>query len=275
MTDSDTQFEGSIPAIYDRYLGPLIFEPYASDLAQRCSDLAEAELLETAAGTGVVTRALARLLPDSVAIVATDLKRAMLAFAAVRTEGDSGQPEGRIVWEQADAQALPFEDGRFNAVVCQFGAMFFPKKIEAYREARRVLKPGGRFVFNVWDRIETSEFADVITASVASSFPDDPPDFLRRIPHGYHDTEQIVDELGAAEFSHVVVDTIERPTRADSPRHPAIGFCQGTPLRVEIEARDPSRLLAVTEAAAAAVSARFGNGTVVGRSRAHVIIATR
>lgn len=275
MADSDTEFEGSIPALYDRYLGPLIFEPYAIDLAGRCSDLAGGDLLETAAGTGVVTRALARLLPVSVAIVATDLKSAMLAFAAVRAEREPGQPEGRIIWQQADALALPFENGRFDAVVCQFGAMFFPNKIEAYREARRVLKPGGRFVFNVWDRIETSDFAHVISASVASDFPDDPPDFLRRVPHGYHDTERIVDELGAAGFSLVTVETIERLTRANSPRDPAIGFCQGTPLRVEIETRDPSRLAAVTEAAAAAVTARFGGGIVEGRSRAHVITAIR
>jgi SAM-dependent methyltransferase len=199
----------------------------------------------------------------------------MLAFAAARTERESTRPEGRIAWERADALALPFEDGRFDAVVCQFGVMFFPNKVEAYQETRRVLKPGGRFVFNVWDRIETSEFADVVSAAVASGFPDDPPDFLPRVPHGYHDTDQVVDELGAAAFSHVVVESIELPTRANSPRDPAIGFCQGTPLRMEIEARDPRRLDEVTETATAALSARFGNGHVVGRARAHVITATR
>jgi SAM-dependent methyltransferase len=275
MADSDTEFEGSIPGIYDQYLAPVIFEPYAIDLAERCSDLIGGELLETAAGTGVVTRALDRMLPVSVAIVATDLKSAMLAYAAARTERESTRPEGRIAWQQADALALPFEDGRFDAVVCQFGVMFFPKKVEAYQETRRVLKPGGRFVFNVWDRIETSEFADVVSAAVASRFPDDPPDFLRRVPHGYHNTDRIVDELGAAAFSHVVVESIELPTRANSPRDPAIGFCQGTPLRMEIEARDPSRLVAVTEAATAAISARFGGGIVEGRSRAYVITAIR
>jgi len=274
MADSDTEFEGSIPALYDRYLGPLLFETYGIDLAQRCSDLADAELLETAAGTGVVTRELARLLDDSVAIVATDLKEAMLAFAATRPNSDPTQPERRIAWQQADAQALPFDDGRFDAVVCQFGVMFFQEKIAAYREASRVLKPGGRFVFSVWDRIETNEFADVIAVAVASCFPSDPPDFLRRVPYGYHDTRQIVDELGVAGFSHVAVDTIERRNLADSPSHPAIGFCQGSPVRVEIEARDPNGLVSVTETAAAAIAARFGDGKVDGRSRAHVFTAT-
>lgn len=271
MADSDTAFEGSIPALYDRYLGPVIFEPYAIDLAQRCSELGAAELLETAAGTGVLTRELDRLLPDSAAIVATDLKKAMLAYAATRADRDSA----RITWQQADAQALPFDNSRFDTVVCQFGAMFFPKKVEAYREALRVLKPGGQFIFNVWDRIETNDFAEMTSTTVASCFADDPPDFLARVPHGYHDTRQVADELVSAGFSDVAVETIELRSLADGPDHPAIGFCQGTPLRVEIEARDPSRLVDVTETVTAAISARFGNGKVDGRSRAHVITATR
>lgn len=269
MGDSDTDFEGSIPALYDRYLGPVIFTPYAIDLAQRCSDLGVDRVLETAAGTGVVTRELDRLLPQAAAIVATDLKKAMLAHAATRTDSR------RIAWRQADAQALSFDSEIFDAVICQFGAMFFPNKIAAYREALRVLRTGGRFIFNVWDRIETNDFAQVTSAAVAASFPDDPPDFLARVPHGYHDTRQITEELATAGFSDVAVETIERPSLADFPSHPAIGFCQGTPLRGEIEARDPRRLGEVTETATAAISARFGDGNVAGRARAHVITATR
>ncbi len=271
MADSDTDFVGSIPALYDRYLGPLIFEPYALDLAQRCSGIGAAALLETAAGTGVVTRELDRLLPDSAEIVASDLKEAMLAFAATRADPDST----RVTWQLADAQALPFDDSRFDAVVCQFGAMFFPTKVEAYREALRVLKPGGKFIFNVWDRIEDNDFAEVTSATVATCFPDDPPDFLARVPHGYYDTRLVINELVSAGFSDVAVETIERRNLADSPDHPAIGFCQGTPLRGEIEARDPSRLVEVTATVTAAISARFGPGKVDGRSRAHVITATR
>jgi len=148
VAKADTVFSGSIPALYDKYLGPLIFEPYAEDLAQRLSTLDAARVLEAAAGTGIVTRALLHALPGSVAIVATDLNQPMVDHAAAQVSS------GRVTWQKADAQSLPFPDSVFDAVVCQFGVMFFPDKRQAYREARRVLKPGGRFIFNVWDKLE-------------------------------------------------------------------------------------------------------------------------
>src|SRR5579871_3012591 len=149
MRTGDQVFAGSIPENYDRYVTPLIFEPYAADLAERAAALAPRAVLETAAGTGVVTRALAPRLPHGARYVATDLNQPMIDYAASR------QPAGaRIEWGQADALALPFEDGAFDLVCCQFGVMFFPDRIAGYREARRVLRPGGRFLFNVWDRIE-------------------------------------------------------------------------------------------------------------------------
>ena len=156
--------------------------------------------------------------------------------------------------------ALPFEDGSFDALACQFGAMFFPDKVQGYKEARRVLKPGGRYLFNVWDRIAENEFADVVTQALADVFPDDPPRFLARTPHGYHDVEQIREELGAADFTNVSVDAVEHRSKAASPRDPAIAYCQGTPLRNEIEARDASRLAEATDRAAEAVAQRFGRG---------------
>src|SRR5438105_936996 len=174
----DSIFAGSIPEIYDRYLGPALFDPYAEDLARRLADLSSGALLETAAGTGRVTRALARVLPDAGSIVATDLNQAMLDFAAAQPGA------ARISWQQADAAALPFEDARFDAVVCQFGVMFFPDKPGGYREAARVLKPGGRFLFNIWDRIEANIFAQVTTEALIAIFPDDPPLFLARTPYG-------------------------------------------------------------------------------------------
>ena len=153
MQSGDTVFAGSIPEIYDRYLGPALFDPYAADLARRVADITSGALLETAAGTGRVTRVLARALPDAVSIVATDLNQAMLDFAVAQPGGD------RVSWRQADALALPFEDAGLDAVLCQFGAMFFPDKVAAYREALRVLKPAGRFLFNIWDMIEANTFA--------------------------------------------------------------------------------------------------------------------
>jgi ubiquinone/menaquinone biosynthesis C-methylase UbiE len=270
MVATDKVFAGSIPEIYDRFLVPLIFEPYALDLAGRLASLALQNALETAAGTGVLTRALASRLPANARIVATDLNQPMLDHAAAKQSEDR-----RIIWRQADALALPFEDQTFDAVACQFGVMFFPDKIQGYREARRVLKPGGHFCFNVWDKISENEFADVVIEALAAIFPQDPPRFLARTPHGYHDTDLIREQVTAAGFAKVSIDAVDNTSRAPSPRHPAVAYCQGTPLRNEIEARDRSRLEDATNAAADAVARRFGTGPVEGRIRAFVITASR
>ena len=267
MATGDTIFSGSIPSLYDKYLGPLIFESYAQDLADRVSDLRSGRVLETAAGTGIVTRALIGTLPAAVSVVATDLNQPMLDHAAKQL------PSGRVTWEQADAQALPFPDGAFDAVVCQFGVMFFPDKPKAYQEARRVLKPGGCLVFNVWDRIEDNEFADIVSETVRDMFPDDPPLFLARTPYGYHDQEKITAVLRSAGFTDVMAETLTRRSVAQSCEDPAIGFCQGTPLRGEIEARNASRLAEATAASAARIRARFGGGPVDGKIQACVITA--
>src|SRR6266540_5266520 len=269
MAATDKLFAGSIPEIYDRFLVPLIFESYARDLAERMARVEPRDVLETAAGTGVLTRAIASRLPAPARIVATDLNQPMLNHA----QGQSH--DSRITWRQADALALPFEDQKFDVVACQFGAMFFPDKVQGYREARRVLKPGGHFFFNVWDRISENEFADVVTEALAAVFSHDPPRFLARIPHGYHDVEQIRQELNAAGFVHVSLDTVDGTSKASSPRDPAIAYCQGTPLRNEIEARDGSRLEEATQKAAEALARRFGTDAIEGRIRAFVITATR
>jgi ubiquinone/menaquinone biosynthesis C-methylase UbiE len=269
VKDADKLFVGSMPAFYDRYLGPFIFEPYAGELAQRVARFGPQHLLETAAGTGIVTRAMAQALPATASITATDLNQAMVDYAAAQTKAPN------VAWRQADALALPFADGAFDAVVCQFGVMFFPDKRAGYREALRVLKPGGRFLFNVWDRIEDNEISRVVADAVASLFPADPPQFLARTPYGHHDIAVIRDQLGQAGFARVEIETIEKRGRAPSARDPAMGFCQGSPLRSEIEARDASRLEEATAAAADAVAARFGAGPIEGKIQAHVITATR
>jgi SAM-dependent methyltransferase len=181
----------------------------------------------------------------------------------------------RVRWQQADAMSLPFEDASFDAVVCQFGVMFFPDTIKSYRETLRVLKPGGRFVFNVWDRIEENEFAHVVTRALKDLFPRDPPVFLTRTPHGHHDAEKIRNELQKAGFTEVTSEIIGRRSRAGSARDPAIGYCQGTPLRSEIEARDICRLQEATDAATESIAALFGLGPVDGKIQAHVIAARR
>jgi ubiquinone/menaquinone biosynthesis C-methylase UbiE len=270
MVATDKLFAGSIPELYERYLVPLIFEPYALDLAKRIAAMQPRQVLETAAGTGVVTRALAAQLPSETRIVATDLNDPMLKHAMARHPKDH-----RTEWRQADALALPFDDQTFDVVVCQFGAMFFPDKIKGYAEARRVLKPGGRFVFNVWDRISENEFADVVTEALASVFPDDPPRFLARTPHGYHDVDGIRATLAAAGFSNIGAEVVTHRSKAASPKDPAIAYCQGTPLRTEIETRDPAGLEQATAHAADALQRRFGSGAVDGKIQAIVFTATR
>ena len=268
MTATDKLFAGSIPEIYDRLLVPLIFERYAQDLAVRIEITEPQEVLETAAGTGVLTSAIASRLPAQSRIVASDLNQPMLDRAATRRS-----LEGRVTWRQADALGLPFEDRTFDVVACQFGVMFFPDKVKGYKEARRVLRPRGHFFFNVWDEIRNNEFADTVNEAVAAFLPNDPPAFMARTPHGYHDVGKIRADLSAAGFADISVETIEHVSRAASPKDPAVAFCQGTPLRNEIEARGAS-LEAATDAAATALAKRFGNGPIAGRIRAHVISAT-
>jgi ubiquinone/menaquinone biosynthesis C-methylase UbiE len=267
MQANDKLFAGSIPELYDSLLVPLIFEVYARDLAARVAGFAPRELLEIAAGTGAATCALVSQFPAQCRIVASDLNQPMLDRAAAKPA-----LAGRVTFRQADALALPFEAGRFDAIACQFGAMFFPDRIKGYGEARRVVKPNGRLAFNVWDEIGTNAFTEAVVDAMAAMFPDDPPAFLARTPHGYHDVDRIRADVKAAGFTDISIETVAHVSRAASPRDPAVAFCQGTPLRAEIEARGGS-LEAATDAAAALLAKRFGNGPIEGRIQAHVITA--
>ncbi len=264
--DTDKVFTGSIPKLYETYLVPLIFEPYAADLVGRLASRSLTRVLEIAAGTGVVTRKLASVLPGNVSIIATDLNQPMLDMAsAIGTK----RP---VELRQADAMQLPFADGTFDAVVCQFGVMFFPEKAKAFSEARRVLRSGGVFIFNVWDRIKENEFADTVTTALESLFPRDPPRFMARTPHGYYDRPTIERDLASGGFAKSAqIATVAARSRAKSSRVPAVAYCQGTPLRSEIETRDASRLGEATDIAAEALARRFGRGAVNGKIQAHIV----
>jgi len=267
---SDFVFSGSVPELYDTLLVPLIFEAYADDLVARLRDLDASSILEVAAGSGVVTRAMVAGLPDSTMITATDLNQPMVDHAV------SIGTERPVIWQAADVMALPYEDGSFDAVVCQFGVMFFPDKAAAYAEVARVLRPNGVFVFNVWDRIEDNEFADVVTNAVAELWPDDPPAFLSRTPHGYYDEPTIQAHLAEGAFATPArFDALEVRSRAASCETPAIAYCQGTPLRNEIEARDPDRLVEATEWATDALRDRFGPTDLDSKIRGYVVTATK
>jgi ubiquinone/menaquinone biosynthesis C-methylase UbiE len=262
----DEAFAGSIAAQYERYLVPLIFEPYATDLAARVTSRSPQRVLEIAAGTGVVTRAMSATLARDVAIVATDLSQSMIDHA--RTLGTARPVE----WRQADVMALPFDDQEFDAVVCQFGVMFFPDKSTAFAEAHRVLRPGGVFIFNVWERIEENEFADSVATAVASMFPSDPPTFLARTPYGYFERSAIHRDLSVGEFrAQAQVTTIAERSRADSATIPAVAFCLGTPLKNEIEARDPTRVAEAVDVSTQALVARFGDVDLDARMRACIV----
>lgn len=268
--DTSNLFAGSIPLLYETHLVPLIFEPYARDLSERLAVRVPKDVLELAAGTGVVTRALDARLPADVSIMATDLNQPMI---------DQGVKAGtirQVQWQQADAMRLPFEDESFDAVVCQFGVMFFPDRPKAYAEALRVLRPGGEFLFNVWDRIEENEFADVVTGALEQVFPADPPRFMARVPHGYSDTGAIARDLERGGFPPgVEITTLAARSRASSALIPAIAYCQGTPLRNEIEARDAARLGDATRNAAVAIAKKFGDGAVNGKIQAHIVSAQK
>jgi len=269
VSENDKAFIGSIPDIYDEYLVPLIFEFYAKDLAARVAARPVGDVLETAAGSGVLTRALAPLLSQEARFVVTDLNQPMLDRAAQR------QPHNdAIVWQQSDALNLPFEDGIFDVVCCQFGVMFFPDKRRGYAEALRVLRPGGRFLFNVWDSIEHNVFADIVTRVATEFLPGNPPQFLARTPHGYGDPEVIRRDLEAVGFHDIAVEMVTGISTAEQASHPAIAYIQGTPLRGEVEPHGADMLQKVTDAATQEIEAQYGSGPVSARIQGFVVTAS-
>jgi ubiquinone/menaquinone biosynthesis C-methylase UbiE len=266
MNETDRVFAGSIPELYDQLMVPMLFEPYAAQMAASLAPIAPAKVLEIAAGTGALTRALLDCLPATSQITATDLNPGMLHRAAARSD------DARITYQPADALALPFADHSFDSVLCQFGVMFFPDKVKGYREARRVLNPGGTFLFNTWDSVETNHFVKVANATLIGRFPDDPPVFMARTPHGYHDLDLIRAQLAEAGFSAVDIVPHEHMARAASAAAAAAAYCEGTPLRNEIEVRGGT-LAETTALVAAALSQEFGSGPIQGLVKAFVVTA--
>ena len=243
---ADRIFAHSTPALYDRYMGPLLFEPYAKLLAERCALLKPSRILETAAGTGIVTRAVHRAAPGA-QVVATDINPAMLEFAAdaLRSKNVSFRP--------ADAENLPFAEGSFDLVLCQFGVMFFRDKIRANREARRVLRPNGHYLLVTFNRFELNPIPKAAQDAVGALFAHDPFDYMERGPFSYAEPARIKHDLLAAGFTEVEIETIELTSRVDA-RDAAQGLVFGSPFRSEIERRDPSALDRAADAVAQALA---------------------
>lgn len=262
--DRDRLWADSMPEAYDRALGEPVFHPFAADLAQRAARLVPRRVLELAAGTGVVTRELTRAAP-SAAVTATDLNEAMVEWGARCTPAAS--------WETADAQRLPHPDASFDLVVCQFGVMFFPDRAAAFGEARRVLEPHGRLLFNTWGPLHAHDFQQALVTALGRLFPDDPPRFMTGIPHGYSDAQRIHADLRASGFTDIDVRTVTLTGTAPSIRELAAGYCTGTPLRAEIDARGD--VGATTRRVGELMAAELGEGPVTGRMTAHVAEAGR
>jgi len=199
MADRNAAFEGTIPQHYDRYLGPLLFHPYADDLAARLVPKPDVRVLEIACGTGLVTRRLLDRLGGSGSILATDLNEAMLAYARSQVVAAPG-----LQWRQADAVKLPLPDRSFDAVVCQFGLMFFPDKAAALREAFRVLRPGGRFA--VSDIVLLRDIPEALRSVVGL--------WTGCISGALRDHEY-VEKLTSAGFTDADVEVTRRYTRDD------------------------------------------------------------
>lgn len=268
MASSDSAFVGRIPEIYEELLVPLVFAEPAGHLAEAVLASSPHDVLETAAGTGVLTRAL--VAGGARAVTATDLNEPMLRAAQALC------PSDRVTWQVADALSLPVPAASYDVVACQFGVMFFPDKAKALAEARRVLRPGGVLIYNVWDRLAENQFADTIAAALASMFPANPPGFLARTPYGYYEHAGIERDLRNGGFTaRPEIVTLAARSRARSARDAAIAYCQGTPLRSEIEERGASRLEEATDVAAEAIAKRFGRGAVDGKIQAHVVTVER
>ena len=260
MTGPDLKFVGSIPENYDRLMGPVFFEAYSREMAARLPH-GTTRVLELACGTGIVTRALHAELPAGSRLVATDLSDAMVEYAAQH----AGAPG--VEFRTADAAVLPFASGEFDAVVCQFGMMFVSDRRHAYREAKRVLAPGGALIFSVWDGFEANPVSRIVHEVATRLLPKNPPEFLR-VPFGYHDEVAIAGELRALGFARVTAERVGFPLQSESARDLAAGHAMGTPLAHALRDRREMPVERMIDEMAKAIAAAHGDHPVVASMRA-------
>jgi len=269
MPEANATFDGLIPEVYDNHLGAVLFEPYAADLVNRLKPRAAKDVLELACGTGIVTRALLEGLKPRPRLVATDLNEPMLHYARSKVASAPG-----LEWRQADASDLPFPDASYDAVVCQFGVMFVPDKLAAMKEARRVLRPGGVFAFNVWDKLEENDLGRTAHEVITRFFPFDPPQFYT-IPFGFHDAELIRSMLGQAGFADVEIESVAKESKSLSAGHVAVGLVRGNPVVNAIQERGGVEVGTVIAAVEEALRSRYGDSPLKAKMRAFVVMASR
>lgn len=262
----NTSFIGMVPENYERYLGPLMFKPYAQDLAYRLVVGDRSEVLELACGTGILTSELLSVMDSGVHLVASDLNEPMLAVAQRKIR------DRRVEWQQADACALPFEAGRFDAVISQLGIQFFADKAVAAGEVRRVLRPGGVFLFSTWGGPQRNPLAHIAQQTAEACFPSDTPTFYH-VPWSYGDTRQIESDLRAGGFRHVSIQPVTLVGRAPSADYAAMGVVQGTPMANAINERRSITVDAFTAVISASLTRELGDGPLALPMQAWVVRA--
>ena len=263
------QFTASIPENYDRFLGPVLFEPNARDLVRRLGTPAPQRVLEAACGSGILTRHLLQSLPKNATLLATDLNLAMIQYAQ-----ESVGEDPRLRWRAADMTAIDAPDGSFDAVVCQFGVMFVPDQWAAFREAHRTLAPGGRYVFNVWDALERNPFAALTHEVITAFFPNDPPGFYQ-VPFSFHDRALIREMLASAGFGEVTDSVVELESESPSVNDFARGLVEGNPVINEIQARGGPTAAEIERTLADRLRSKLGDRPVPVRLRAIAFRALR
>lgn len=252
MAEKLTEFVGDIPSHYDNGLGPYIFVDYAADIARRAARLKPAAVLELAAGTGIVSKALRAQLDRDIHLKVTDLNGPMLEIARSKL-GDVPNTDFAV----ADAMQLEFPDDHFDLIVCQFGVMFFPDKQASMREARRVLKSGGSYLFNTWGALEDNPFAALMIDITNRIFPDDPPVFYK-IPFSYPGPSEVCQDLLQSGFDQVDHEVVDLDKAVDSWRQFATGLVFGNPSITELEERGTMSAEDVLVLVERELRARFG-----------------
>jgi len=259
---------GSIPENYDRYLGPLLFDPFAQDLVTRIAGKNYKNVLELACGTGRVTRHLRNALPGNAKLVATDVQADMIAMAALKV------PIENIEWRTENAQQLTFEDATFDLVICQFGLMFMPDRTKALSEIHRVLMPGGRFIFNTWDKIENNGAIYIGNQIICSYFPENPPTYYR-LPFLLDQPDLLQTNLLATGFKNIKVSVVEKEGVSPSAKESAIGMVEGNPIYNHIMQKDPTLVHVIRNAVEQKIAEAYGDSPLKTPLRAWVFEAQK